>query len=471
MGWRERHFVLSTTKLTYFTHPSKSAPKGSISLDSIKCINPLPDKKHGKRFCMAIITTTVTWIVRADTEADFQRWTDAIIAAIDSLHKRSVIQNRTFEAGGDIRIPPISIEAATDFGDDKQSALADSQRQNTDASGKHHKNNETPSKSSAVPTSHGSDPHTSKEGMATMTPKGSGSLDICRTSEAKVVSSERRVRSTDRRAGERRIEEYYVLGRVIDSGANGRVMEGMERRSGQRVAVKQVDLGQVVENEHQMDIWQQVQHENVVRLLDFFRDDAHKSLYFVMELATGRDLFYGVMQHYEGDTPRGFSEGDAMEITHQVLTHPVQCRARRLVRREIAARAIPADDPPHPSRPRAQVLTALRHLHLRRIVHCDLKPENILIHAAPDGRPRIKLADWGFAQTLSDRPLTRVLGTGGSASSPFPPSPPSPTPRHPRPPHAAPSYPRPPDLFCCINVVAPPARRPVLGVPVELKPA
>jgi eukaryotic-like serine/threonine-protein kinase len=81
------------------------------------------------------------------------------------------------------------------------------------------------------------------------------------------------------------------------------------------------------------------------------------------------------------------------------------------------------------------VLTALRHLHLRRIVHCDLKPENILIHAAPDGRPHIKLADWGFAQTLSlERPLTRVLGTGGlypptpfshiphpnPASSPFP---------------------------------------------------
>ena len=35
-----------------------------------------------------------------------------------------------------------------------------------------------------------------------------------------------------------------------------------------------------------------------------------------------------------------------------------------------------------------QLLTALRHLHLRRIVHCDLKPENILIHAAPDGRRR-----------------------------------------------------------------------------------
>ena len=107
----------------------------------------------------------------------------------------------------------------------------------------------------------------------------------------------------------------------------------MERRSGQRVAVKQVELGQVAENEHQMDIWQQVQHENVVRLLDFFRDDAGQSLYFVMELATGRDLFYGVMQHYEGDVPRGFSEGDAMEITHQVPQRLGPSRSLRHTRR------------------------------------------------------------------------------------------------------------------------------------------
>ena len=44
-----------------------------------------------------------------------------------------------------------------------------------------------------------------------------------------------------------------------------------------------------------------------------------------------------------------------------------------------------------------QVLTALRHLHLRRIVHCDLKPENILCHEHR-GRLKLKLADWGFAQ-------------------------------------------------------------------------
>ncbi len=46
------------------------------------------------------------------------------------------------------------------------------------------------------------------------------------------------------------------------------------------------------------------------------------------------------------------------------------------------------------------MLTALRHLHLRRIVHCDLKPENILCHEH-QGTLKLKLADWGFAQVFS----------------------------------------------------------------------
>jgi serine/threonine protein kinase len=47
-----------------------------------------------------------------------------------------------------------------------------------------------------------------------------------------------------------------------------------------------------------------------------------------------------------------------------------------------------------------EMLTALRHLHLRRIVHCDLKPENILCHEH-HGTLKLKLADWGFAQVFS----------------------------------------------------------------------
>jgi serine/threonine protein kinase len=77
----------------------------------------------------------------------------------------------------------------------------------------------------------------------------------------------------------------------------------------------------------------------------------------------GKDLFYGVMHHYHSSQrPSGFAEEDACHLT-------------------------------------AQILNALRHLHLRRIVHCDLKPENILCHEQ-NGTLKLKLADWGFAQVL-----------------------------------------------------------------------
>ena len=172
------------------------------------------------------------------------------------------------------------------------------------------------------------------------------------------------------------IGQHYTLGRVLDKGSNGTVVLGVDKRTGEKVAVKIVEVeGGTREDEGQKEIWQQVQHENMVRLLDYYKTPTR--LYFIMELATGKDLFYGVMQHYHAHRPKGFSEQDARNLT-------------------------------------SQILTALRHLHLRRIVHCDLKPENILCHEA-HGALTLKLADWGFAQFLQPGKLldTPLLGTGG----------------------------------------------------------
>ena len=112
------------------------------------------------------------------------------------------------------------------------------------------------------------------------------------------------------------VTDLYSLGRVIDRGANGEVMEAKDKRTGEKVAIKRVEVGCSNEGEDQMEIWQQVQHKSVVRLLDFFKTDTN--LYFVMELASGRDLFYAVTRLYEGNMPRGFSERDAINITSQV---------------------------------------------------------------------------------------------------------------------------------------------------------
>ncbi|KAK7063073.1 Serine/threonine-protein kinase D1 [Halocaridina rubra] len=58
-----------------------------------------------------------------------------------------------------------------------------------------------------------------------------------------------------------------------------------------------------------------------------------------------------------------------------------------------------------------QILTALKHLHSKNIVHCDLKPENVLLSSSSDF-PQVKLCDFGFARIIGEKSFRRsVVGT------------------------------------------------------------
>jgi tRNA A-37 threonylcarbamoyl transferase component Bud32 len=50
-----------------------------------------------------------------------------------------------------------------------------------------------------------------------------------------------------------------------------------------------------------------------------------------------------------------------------------------------------------------QVCDAVQYMHDRGITHRDLKPENILVQEAADGAPQIKLIDFGFAKSLTEK--------------------------------------------------------------------
>ena len=75
-----------------------------------------------------------------------------------------------------------------------------------------------------------------------------------------------------------------------------------------------------------------------------------------MEMANGRDLFYGVVQHYAGNEPRGYSEADTVKVSRTCAS---TCARTRF--------------DPGALQIMSQILSAIRFLHLRKIVHCDLK--------------------------------------------------------------------------------------------------
>ena len=54
----------------------------------------------------------------------------------------------------------------------------------------------------------------------------------------------------------------------------------------------------------------------------------------------------------------------------------------------------------------AEIVLVIEYLHQRHIIHRDLKPENLLV----DKRGHLKLTDFGFAKTVTDKTWT-MCGT------------------------------------------------------------
>lgn len=64
-----------------------------------------------------------------------------------------------------------------------------------------------------------------------------------------------------------------------------------------------------------------------------------------------------------------------------------------------------------------QILSALHHAHERGIVHRDLKSQNVMVSWTQDGKPLIKVVDFGLAGEL-DRPMF-ITECGAALGTPF----------------------------------------------------
>ncbi|XP_059191304.1 SNF related kinase b [Centropristis striata] len=162
----------------------------------------------------------------------------------------------------------------------------------------------------------------------------------------------------------------YHLGRTLGRGHFAVVKLARHVNTGQLVAVKMIDKTKldVMARSHllqEVRCMRLVQHPNVVRLYEVI--DTPTTLYLVMELAEGGDLYDYILRH----------EGGVAEET-----------AKRHF---------------------AQIVCAVGYCHQLHVVHRDLKPENVVFFPQQGA---VKLTDFGFSNLF--QPGTMLATSCGS---------------------------------------------------------
>ena len=194
------------------------------------------------------------------------------------------------------------------------------------------------------------------------TPAGSGGR-----SPSFVARGQLPMSASGRQAFPKQLSEKYRLGEELGRGAYGRVYRGLDARTGEQVAIKQISLtriptGALASLVTEVELLKALNHCNVVQYLGSFR--TRTDLYIIMELVENGSLAAVIKAQQFGPFP---------EALVGMYIH--------------------------------QVLQGLAYLHDQGVVHRDIKGANIL--TTKDGV--VKLADFGVAARLGD-------GGGGGPS-------------------------------------------------------
>jgi len=168
------------------------------------------------------------------------------------------------------------------------------------------------------------------------------------------------------------IANYYEMGKEIGRGGFSIVVEGTNKKTGEKMAIKCIKKTMVEGDDikllrREVQIMKKVDHHNVLKLFEVFEDD--DEFFLVMELVSGKELFDKIVERGQ------YSEADASHIVRQIVS-------------------------------------AVEYLHSQGIAHRDLKPENLL-SAEVDGVEIIKIADFGFSKNFGEEKLMTSCGSPG----------------------------------------------------------
>mmetsp|Transcript_58023 Transcript_58023/g.92184 ORF Transcript_58023/g.92184 Transcript_58023/m.92184 type:complete len:551 (+) Transcript_58023:90-1742(+) len=161
-----------------------------------------------------------------------------------------------------------------------------------------------------------------------------------------------------------KLEDKYYLQKVkLGQGSFGVVWKGVMKETSGFVAVKQMDKAALPKRgvkrediEREVSVMKVVEHENILRLLDFYEDSSYIS--FVLEYCDGGDF------------------GDKVKERGNSLTENEAAVWMRMI------------------------CSAIMALHQKAVCHRDIKPDNFMVSAGV-----IKLADFGLAIILQQGKL------------------------------------------------------------------
>jgi len=166
----------------------------------------------------------------------------------------------------------------------------------------------------------------------------------------------------------RRLKNRFELCKKLGQGTYGKVQLGINKETGQRVAIKTIKKSKIeteadlIRIRREIQIMSSVQHPNIIHIYEVFENK--EKMVLVMEIAAGGELY-----DYISD--------------RKTLGEP---DARRIFR---------------------QIATAIYYCHKHNICHRDLKLENILL----DEDGGAKIADFGLSNVFGEDLLKTFCGS------------------------------------------------------------
>ena len=168
-----------------------------------------------------------------------------------------------------------------------------------------------------------------------------------------------REEADERRPIGQRIGPYRLLD-LLGSGGMGAVYLAEREAPRKRVALKLIHAGMGTHDVrrrflNEREILAALEHPAIARLLDGG--------------VTAEGLPYFVMEHVDGEPLDAYCDRHRLPVPERLALFREVCRA-------------------------------VAYAHQNLVVHRDLKPQNILVAEGADGRPRVKLLDFGIAKVL-----------------------------------------------------------------------